>query len=177
MQGGWPHFHDDLHRREASWVSHQRQLDEIFDRAVAELRPQAVVFASGLLFCRIEGQVDTVLPEIREADRDGATALTKRYVKIHAQDCDRALLRRARYVLRQCCEASLCLCRRAREKLALGSIEFEREGKVLPMFPRVFRQKSPAGNEIPKRRRVRRRRLRAPGREQVELCKLHALVA
>src|SRR5208283_534502 len=48
----------DIQRRGGSQVDHQRQLNELLDRAAPKLRPDQFVLALHLLICRMRGPVD-----------------------------------------------------------------------------------------------------------------------
>ena len=66
-------------------------------------------------------------------------------------------------------EARLGFPQRACEKLAFGPVQLEREGERGLAFPGVFGQQGRPGSEIGQRRRVGRRGLGAPARDQVQL--------
>ena len=75
------------------------------------------------------------MPEVVEAVGNGAAALIEGRVQIHAQARDRGAFQRISGARRQCRQALLRLRQRAGEELALGAVELQRVGKLVPALP------------------------------------------
>src|SRR4029077_4879159 len=94
MQGRRSEFGQNIQRREGCRVPHQRQLDQILDRAVPELRPDPLIFPYRFRFRRMRRPLDAQMPEVFETDRDRAGALIEGHVQIDAQARDGRLFDR-----------------------------------------------------------------------------------
>ena len=68
---------------------HQRQINELLDRAAPKLRPDQFVLALYLLICRMRRPVDAEMTlQVVETDRNGAVAPIESRVHINAQARD-----------------------------------------------------------------------------------------
>src|ERR1700745_4438355 len=113
--------------------------------------------------------------KIVEANRDGALALIHGRVQIHAQTCDSGALDRVLDPHGQCREPLLGSAELAREELAFGPIQLEREDEFVPSLPTILRQQDRTGGEISDRRGVGGRSLGAFASKQIQLSQLLAL--
>ena len=120
--------------------------------------------------------IDADAAEVVEAGRDGAVASAEGHEEVHPQPGDGGQVREAGGAACQFGEARLRFRQRAREELAFGPLQLEREGELVPALPRP-----PATG--PHRRRdssAPRRRRSTPWRacpRSVELGQLLALLA
>src|SRR6185295_1805004 len=74
-QRGWRQGRGkDVHGRARLGVRHQRQMNEILNRATPDLAPEALVFSLDLLLRRVRGPSDADAPEIVETGLHGAVA-------------------------------------------------------------------------------------------------------
>src|SRR5947209_9643528 len=69
---------EDVHGAAQFGFRHQRQIDELLDRATPDLAPDTLVFLLDLLLRRLRGPLDTRLPQIVEACLDSAAAPAER---------------------------------------------------------------------------------------------------
>ena len=84
----------DLKRRKDSWIARQGQIDEFLNPSAAKLQPNLFVFAQHFRFRRVQRPIDTQMPEIIEADGNGAAALIEDRVQIDTQARDRRAFHR-----------------------------------------------------------------------------------
>src|ERR1700722_10877527 len=129
----------NVNRREGCWISHQRQLQHILDRAAPELRPDPIVFTSHLLVCRMRRPIDTLTPEIVERDGNGAAALTQGEVQIDVQAGDRGAFHGICSAGGKPFQPLVSGAHRPGDKLALGPEQPQFEGQLVAAFPGVFR--------------------------------------
>ena len=158
-------------------IAHQGQVDELLDRATPELLPDPLVFPPDLLLRRVRDHRMPSVPEIVEAYLDGAVAPAEGREEVHPQagdggEVDEAV-RRGRTAVASRSSAAANV---AGQELALGPVELEREGELVPPLQRILRQQRATGSEIGQRRGIGGRRLGALARDQVELGHLLALL-
>ena len=162
------HLVQDVHGRQRSRIAHQRQFDKVIDRAAAEPGQDPLVFASSLVFGGMGRPVNAHTPEVVETDLDGAAALTESRVDIHAQAGDGGAVNDVGGSLPKNRQPFIGCCQCAGHKLALCTVEFERERKCATPLQAVVRQQRATGSEVGEGRAVGRRLPGAPAREQIE---------
>ena len=85
---GVPRWRHDLlehvHGRTPVGITHRRQVDERLDRSAPELLHHVLIFLLDFFVCRVRRPCDTGVPEIGEADLDGAVAPTQGRRERHA---------------------------------------------------------------------------------------------
>ena len=79
---------EDIHGGAQLGVRHQRQIDQLLDRATPDLAPEALVFLPDLLLRRVRGPLDTDASEIVETCLDGAVAPAEGREELHLQPSD-----------------------------------------------------------------------------------------
>src|SRR5437016_5815196 len=79
---------EDVHGAAQFGFRHQRQIDELLDRATPDLAPDTLVFLLDLLLRRLRGPLDTRLPQIVEACLDSAAAPAERCEQLFLQPRD-----------------------------------------------------------------------------------------
>ena len=153
--GRRPELRQDIEGRERCGIAHQRQINEAFYRAGAELGPDPLILAPSLVFRRVRRPVDAEVTEIVETDRDRAATLIQGHVKIHLQARDAGSLDRRCGTGRQQRKALLGVRQRTGQELAFGPMQFQREEEFAPALPAILSQQRDAGGEIVQRRDVR----------------------
>src|SRR5262252_8453217 len=124
---------------------------------MTDLPPEALVFLPDLLLRRVGRPLDADVPEIVETDLDGAVALAERSEELHLQPGNSGQIRQVDVPACQVDQALVSLRQRARQELAFGPVQLEREGECAASFPAVLRQQRAAGSKIGRRRLVGRR--------------------
>ena len=168
---------EHVERRQSLRILHQRQVDDILDRAISERGPDALVLAARFRLGGMRRPVDPDMPQALQSHGDCALARPEHRVQIHTPACDGASLDRvgsARCERRQTLLGGL---QRARTDLAVGGVQLQLKGQLLPALPRVLRQQRRTGGEIRQRGGIGRRRLGALAGGQVQLCELLAFLA
>src|ERR1700722_19612173 len=117
------------------------------------------------------------MPEIVETDGNGATALIEACVQIYEQARHSGSFHRIRGASREHIQTFLGFCQRSGEKFALGPLQLQRKGELVPALPLVFRQQGCSGGEMGERRSVGRRGLGALARKQVKFGQLLTLIS
>src|SRR4051812_35895151 len=107
MPGWRPELRQDVERRERFGIAHQRQINEAFYRAGAELGPDPLILAPSLVFRRVRRPVNGELSEIVKTDWDRAAGLIQGQVKIDLQARDAGSFDRGCGTGRQQCQALL----------------------------------------------------------------------
>lgn len=82
------HLDEHIDRCERYQVRHQRQIADFFDRAVAQLRQNPLIFSPSLLFGGVRRPVDAQIREVVERNGDGATELIEFIIHIDEQARD-----------------------------------------------------------------------------------------
>src|SRR4029453_1900940 len=75
----------NIHGGAALWVRHQRQIDELADRAISNLAPHALVFLPDLLRRRVRRPLDTGMPQVLETCLNRAVAAAERREQLFLQ--------------------------------------------------------------------------------------------
>ncbi len=153
----------------ASALGHQGQIDERLDRTAPELLPHSLVLLPDLLVRRVRRPRDADAPEVVEARLDGAIAPIQRRVEIDAHAGDGGEIDEVCGAAREHREPLLGRPELAGQVLALGAVELELEGEIVPPVPALFFQERRAGREVLLRRGVGRRSSGALARDEIEL--------
>jgi hypothetical protein len=157
-------------------IFHERQVDEIFNLPASQVRPDLLVLAARFRLGGMSYPVDVHMPEVFQAHLDCAVARPEHRVQIHAAAGDG---RSFNVVDSARCKRRQTLFRggqRTRPELTVGSLQLQRECKLVPALPRVIEQKGRAASEIRQRGAVGGRSLRALAGDQVQLCQLLAFI-
>ncbi|MNO91238.1 hypothetical protein D3C76_827780 [compost metagenome] len=126
----------------------------MLDTALAQLRPDLLVFLAHLLVVRVRRPVDADCVQVGQAygDRPVAAVLQQAHVHLQAGHC--RLLHRGGGAWRQRGEALVGLRQLAREEFAFGTVEFQGKVQVVPAFPAIAVEQFHAGSQIGQRRGV-----------------------
>ena len=169
--GRRPELRQDIEGRERCGIAHQRQINEAFYRAGAELGPDPLILAPSLVFRRVRRPVDAQVAEIVETDCDRAAALIQGRVKIHLQARDAGSFDRRCGTGRQHRQALLGFRQCTGEELTFGPVQFQLKDQVVLALP-----SSPLP-AVPRRRRDSSAPRHTPSRSwralpamQIQLC-------
>ena len=132
------HLGEELEDRQGFRVPHQRQVDDVLDRSVAEQGPDALVLAAGCLVARVRRPVDARAPQAVERDRHGALADAEHGVEVHAPAGDSAVLDGAGGAAGEGEQALLGGVERAGADFAVGGVQLDLEGLVVAVLPSGF---------------------------------------
>src|SRR5215510_14487971 len=124
----------------------------------------------------MEWPIDAHVLQAFQGNRYRSLARPNHYVEIHTPACHGALLDRTDGAPCQRRQARLGHLQRAHTDLAVGPMQLQFKGKLLPALPRILRQRRCTGGEIRQRGAISLRRLRTVARDQVELGYLVPLV-
>ncbi len=139
---------EDVHGAAQFGFRHQRQIDELLDRATPDLAPDTLVFLLDLLLRRLRGPLDTRLPQIVEACLDSAAAPAERCEQLFRQPRDGGQVHEPAGALGQPRESPFRCCEVAGQEFALCTVQLQREGECAASLPAVLRQQRAAGTEI-----------------------------
>ena len=138
----WHQLGQHIQGRQCDRVGHQRQIDELLDRAASEPGPRPFVLGSRFLFGRIRRPLHAQMAEVAEPDVDRPVARAQRRVQIQPQAGDGRLIdgrdgaggehRQARLRGRQC----------AGQELAFGPLQLQREHDRRRSLPAILRQRA-----------------------------------
>ena len=147
---------EDVHGGAPLGVRHQRQVDELLDRATPDLAPDALVFALDLLSRWMRGPSDTEVPEIVETCLDGAVAAAEGREELLPQPGDGGEVHEPPGAVGQHQESLFSCGECTGQELALGALKLQREGECSASLPAVLRQQRATGGEVSQRRIVGR---------------------
>ncbi len=129
-----------IQSRQRIRVAHERQIDEIFDRAIAQPGPDAIVGASSIGFRRTFRQVDAQVSQRTQTHGDRLIATINSLVKIDLQAGHRDALSRRDGTSGKAAQTLFGFRDRSGRELAMRPGQLQGKAEFATLLPTILRQ-------------------------------------